>query len=62
MSKISTKELLELHHLTKSDATHMKLLVKCKFCGDEMIKHTPNETNWCLTYLSEGKTYEDIYG
>ncbi len=50
-----------MHHLTQAEATHMKLLVKCKFCNAEMIKHTPNETTWCLTYLSEGKTYEDIY-
>jgi len=39
-----------------------KLDVKCKFCNEIMEKHTPNSAWWHLIYLSEGKTYEDIYG
>ena len=39
-----------------------KLNVQCKFCNKTMESHTSNEAWWHLIYLSEGKTYEEIYG
>jgi len=61
MEQLSTKKLLELHHLDKETATRIKLLTKCKFCKKPMIRHTSNDAWWHLIYLSEGLKYGDIY-